>query len=95
MPRVFCSLVFSSWRLTLDFLARLLSQRGIPFLQIDGRNGGADRQKKLTAFREDASIPVLLMSIDVGSVGLVNARLCHNLVYIHSTDVRLGNAASR
>ncbi|KAF2684141.1 hypothetical protein K458DRAFT_38039 [Lentithecium fluviatile CBS 122367] len=64
------SLVFTSWRLTLDILGQMLTNRGIPFLRIDGRVKMSDRLDILSKFRGDPSTPVLLMSIETGAVGL-------------------------
>lgn len=63
------SLVFTSWRSTLDILANMLAVRGIPYLQIDGRVSFSDRLEILSKFREYPNIPVLLMSIETGAVG--------------------------
>ncbi|KAF3937496.1 hypothetical protein ABW19_dt0201046 [Dactylella cylindrospora] len=64
------SIVFSSWRLTLDLLEKMLSERGIPSLRIDGRVNPAGRSTILSRFQEGSDIPVLLMTIDSCAVGL-------------------------
>ncbi|KAI0022442.1 SNF2 family N-terminal domain-containing protein [Xylariomycetidae sp. FL0641] len=64
------SLVFTSWRLTLDILQRLLSDRGIRNLRIDGNTSFADRQAILHDFCQDSGPSVLLLSIATGAVGL-------------------------
>jgi SWI/SNF-related matrix-associated actin-dependent regulator of chromatin subfamily A3 len=61
--------VFTSWRSTLDILANMLTDRGIPCLRIDGRVSFSDRLEILSKFREDPNTPVLLMSIETGAVG--------------------------
>jgi len=47
----------------------MLSARNIPSLQIDGRIPFTGRSMILSKFRDDPTIPVLLMSIDTGAVG--------------------------
>ncbi|KAI0440376.1 SNF2 family N-terminal domain-containing protein [Xylaria telfairii] len=69
-PATSKNLVFTSWRLTLDILQRLLAQRGIPCLRIDGQTSFSDRQSILTRFCEDPTQNVLLLSIATGAVGL-------------------------
>ncbi|KAH0537128.1 hypothetical protein FGG08_006061, partial [Glutinoglossum americanum] len=73
------SIVFTSWRSTLDILTRMLCTRGVPSLRIDGRVPFADRSVVLSKFRDDPTITVLLMSIDTGAIGLTltNANRVH------------------
>ena len=63
------SLVFTSWRSTLDILAHLLTDRGIPWLRIDGQVSFSDRSEILSKFSRDSNIPILLISIGTGAVG--------------------------
>ncbi|KAH7145692.1 P-loop containing nucleoside triphosphate hydrolase protein [Dactylonectria estremocensis] len=58
------SVVFSSLRLTLDTLGRVLLQRGITLLRIDGRVKPADRTAIMSRFRKNPEALVLLMTID-------------------------------
>lgn len=51
----------------------MLTNRGIPFLRVDGRVKMFDRLDILSKFREDPSTPVLLMSIETGAVGYGSA----------------------
>ncbi|KAM0338727.1 hypothetical protein ACHAPQ_002125 [Fusarium lateritium] len=74
------SVVFSSWRDTLDILAKFLSADGIEFVQVDGRNPLAGRTELLSRFRRDASVRVLLISISTGAVGLTLTEA--NMVHI-------------
>ncbi|KAM0544229.1 hypothetical protein ACHAPJ_011918 [Fusarium lateritium] len=67
------SVVFSSWRDTLDTLARMLFANGIEFVQVDGRNPLTGRTELLSEFRESPSVRVLLISINTGAVGLTLA----------------------
>jgi len=64
------SLVFASWRLTLDALAAMLDSKGIGYVQMDGRVNGVDRQKHLSRFQNEPQVRVLLISPETGSVGL-------------------------
>ena len=63
------SLVFTSWRSTLDILAHMLTDRGIPWLRIDGQVSFSDRSEILSKFSRDSNIPILLISIGTGAVG--------------------------
>jgi len=63
------SIVFTSWRSTLDILGDMLSQRGIASLRIDGRVNSVDRTAILSEFHEDPKVPVLLLTIGSGAVG--------------------------
>ncbi|ROW06785.1 hypothetical protein VMCG_04012 [Cytospora schulzeri] len=74
------SLVFSSWRDTLDNLARSLHERGISYIQIDGRVSPADRETRLAKFQQDPAVLVLLISIQTGAVGLTLT--CANRVHL-------------
>ncbi|KAI0809903.1 P-loop containing nucleoside triphosphate hydrolase protein [Xylaria sp. FL0064] len=69
-PATSKNLVFTSWRLTLDILQRLLAERGIPCLIIDGNTSFADRSSILARFCQDPTQTVLFLSIATGAVGL-------------------------
>ncbi|KAK6526013.1 hypothetical protein TWF281_011054 [Arthrobotrys megalospora] len=64
------SIVFTSWRSTLDLLCDMLSKVGISFLRIDGRINSVNRSSIVKEFHEETSISVLLMTIDSCAVGL-------------------------
>ncbi|EEU36130.1 uncharacterized protein NECHADRAFT_53012, partial [Fusarium vanettenii 77-13-4] len=66
------SIVFTAWRSTLDLLERMLTENGIQCRRIDGRVSISDRTERLKDFQFDPenSIPVLLLSIETGAVGL-------------------------
>ncbi|KAK0627417.1 SNF2 family N-terminal domain-containing protein [Immersiella caudata] len=64
------SIVFTSWRRTLDCLAARLSNKNMGHVQIDGRVNGVERHKRLGQFQEAPDVRVLLMSLEVGAVGL-------------------------
>ncbi|KAI0444887.1 SNF2 family N-terminal domain-containing protein [Xylaria telfairii] len=64
------SIIFSYWTSTLDLLSQLLGQANIVYRQVDGRTSYAERSKSLKVFKEDREVPVLLMSIETGALGL-------------------------
>lgn len=66
-----CSIIFSSWKKTLQLIATLLSASEIPFVQIDGSLSLPERRKLLANFQESRDIPVLLMTLGTGAVGYV------------------------
>ncbi|KAJ3548305.1 hypothetical protein NM208_g1071 [Fusarium decemcellulare] len=77
------NLVFTSWRTTLDLLERMLMEKGIPSRRIDGRVSIADRSQRLAEFQfgPDNNIPVLLLSIETGAVGLtLTAANCVHII---------------
>ncbi|RSL43931.1 hypothetical protein CEP54_014883 [Fusarium duplospermum] len=72
--------LFTSWRMTLDMLANMLSSSGIDFVQVDGRNPVLDRTALFSKFCEAAEVRVLLISINTGAVGLTLTRA--NVVHV-------------
>lgn len=64
------SLVFSYWTSTLDLLKQMLWREQVPCLTIDGRVPYKERPNILEQFRTDERVPILLMSIQTGAVGL-------------------------
>ncbi|EXK82533.1 hypothetical protein FOQG_13103 [Fusarium oxysporum f. sp. raphani 54005] len=74
------SVVFSSWRDTLDILATMLGAEGIAFVQVDGRNPLVGRTELLSKFCQDPVIRILLISINTGAVGLTLTQA--NMVHI-------------
>ncbi|KAM5376245.1 hypothetical protein ACJZ2D_005616 [Fusarium nematophilum] len=74
------SVVFSSWRTTLDMLASILSSNGIEFVQVDGRDGIMDRTALFSRFCQAPTVRVLLISMNTGAVGLTLTRA--NMVHI-------------
>lgn len=47
-----------------------LKQLNVRFLRIDGSSSSAERQELVTRFQEQASIPVFLLTSQVGGLGL-------------------------
>ncbi|KAI0530449.1 SNF2 family N-terminal domain-containing protein [Xylaria digitata] len=71
-------IIFSGWTSTLDLLSYLFKQERIPYLRVDGRTSYAERSKNLKIFKDDPQVPVLLMSIGTGAVGL-NLTVANNV----------------
>lgn len=63
------SVVFSTWRMTLDLVEAGLSQAGIQCLRFDGKVPQKERQGVVDLFRNDPSVKVLLLTLSCGAVG--------------------------
>ena len=63
------SIVFSSWRLTLNVVETGLKQAGIRYCRFDGRVPQGERKRVLDQFKGDSSIQVLLITLACGNVG--------------------------
>ncbi|PSN67187.1 hypothetical protein BS50DRAFT_573926 [Corynespora cassiicola Philippines] len=64
------SVVFSSWRLTLDVIEAGFTQAGIRSVRFDGKVPPAQRQPVLNQFRADPIVRVMLLTLQCGAVGL-------------------------
>uniref|UniRef100_A0A8C5QQX0 DNA excision repair protein ERCC-6-like n=1 Tax=Leptobrachium leishanense TaxID=445787 RepID=A0A8C5QQX0_9ANUR len=64
------SLVFSQSRKMLDMIARILCNRGFKVMRIDGTVSLPDREKVISNFQSNRSYSVLLLTTQVGGVGL-------------------------
>ena len=64
------SLIFSSWKTSLDLLARILKRRSIPARFIHGQIPIAERRRILSYFQARSKGNVLLMTLGTGAVGL-------------------------
>ncbi|KAJ6785626.1 hypothetical protein PWT90_00499 [Aphanocladium album] len=64
------SIVFSTWRLTLNVVAVGLEQAGIEYLRFDGSIPQKDRHEILQKFKQDPAKRVLLLTYSCGAVGL-------------------------
>ncbi|MFZ1043803.1 MAG: SNF2-related protein [Anaerolineales bacterium] len=62
------ALVFSQFVETLKLVRRVLDERKIKYVYLDGRT--KDRQKIVDIFQNDASFPFFLISLKAGGVGL-------------------------
>jgi len=63
------SVVFSTWRMTLDIVEAGLKQALIPCLRFDGKVPQKDRQGVVERFRNDPSVRILLLTLSCGAVG--------------------------
>ncbi|GAP84855.2 putative transcription termination factor 2 protein [Rosellinia necatrix] len=66
----FKSVVFSAWTSHLDLIEIALNRAGIQFTRLDGKMSRPARAMAMTAFREDDSVHVILVSISAGGLGL-------------------------
>jgi SNF2 family DNA or RNA helicase len=64
------SIVFSTWRLTLDLVESGLNQANIRSVRFDGKVPQAQRQSVLTQFKTDPNIRIMLLTLSCGAVGL-------------------------
>ncbi|KAI1439415.1 P-loop containing nucleoside triphosphate hydrolase protein [Annulohypoxylon stygium] len=63
------SVVFSTWRLTLDIVQAGLTNAGIRSIRFNGKVVQRDRQPVIDSFRTDPSIKVMLLTLSCGAVG--------------------------
>lgn len=63
--------MFSFWTATLDLLGQHLKARSISYLRVDGDVTHIARFRILEDFRNN-DVPVLLMTVGTGAVGLAN-----------------------
>ncbi|KAG9241930.1 SNF2 family N-terminal domain-containing protein [Calycina marina] len=64
------SVVFSGWTSHLDLIERALAANRLKFVRLDGRMSRPARSAAIEAFRTDASIHVIIVSIGAGGLGL-------------------------
>jgi TATA-binding protein-associated factor len=64
-------LIFAQLRATLDLVeSTVLVPAGLPFVRLDGAVKPKDRQEVVQRFNSDPTIPVMLLTTAVGSLGL-------------------------
>jgi SNF2 family DNA or RNA helicase len=63
------SIVFSTWRLTLDIIEVGLAQVDIRNVRFDGKVPQTRRQMVLDQFKYDPNIRVMLLTLSCGAVG--------------------------
>lgn len=63
------SIVFSTWRLTLDMVEKGLNEAGVSCVRFDGKVPQKDRQPIVEKFKRDANIRVMLLTLACGAVG--------------------------
>lgn len=61
-------LVFSQFTSMLAIVRREMEQRGIPYAYLDGKT--RDRAEQVRRFQEDADVPLFLISLKAGGLGL-------------------------
>jgi SNF2 family DNA or RNA helicase len=64
------SVIFSTWTTHLDLISIALENQGHKYTRLDGRLDRKARDRALTTFAEDPSIPIILVSIGAGGLGL-------------------------
>lgn len=64
-----CSVVFSTWRLTLDLVEAGLNQHSIANVRFDGKVPQKDRQSVVNQFKTDPNTRVMLLTLSCGAVG--------------------------
>ncbi len=63
------SVVFSTWRLTLDVVESGLKQEGISSIRFDGKVPQKERDGVVRRFRADPTMRVMLLTLSCGAVG--------------------------
>lgn len=63
------SVVFSTWRLTLDIVEAGLDQASLRCIRFDGEVPQKDRQPVIEKFKTDPNIRVMLLTLSCGAVG--------------------------
>jgi len=74
-------LIFSHSIKILDIIAKLLAEKGIRNLRVDGTVIQSARTEKYNLFRDDDTVKVLLMTTGVGSVGLTLTAATRVIIY--------------
>ena len=64
------SVVFSGWTSHLDLIQIALEENQIRYTRLDGQMTRTQRTAALDAFRDDPDVPVILISITAGGLGL-------------------------
>lgn len=64
------SVIFSGWTSHLDLIQLALDEHNLAYTRLDGRMSRPARGKALATFRDDASVPIILVSIGAGGLGL-------------------------
>lgn len=64
------ALIFSQFLTTFDVLEKAFKKEKIPYLRIDGTTSLAKRKEIVDAFEKERKVPILLLSLKVGGVGL-------------------------
>ncbi|CAO2650533.1 Nn.00g018250.m01.CDS01 [Neocucurbitaria sp. VM-36] len=71
--------VFSFWKRSLDIAGALLTAKKVPYLRVDGSLLFSKRKTVLSQFETQPEIPVLLMTLGTGAVGLNCLTVAHRI----------------
>lgn len=63
------SVVFSTWRLTLDLVEAGLNKASIQNIRFDGKVPQKERQHVVDRFKTDPGVRVMLLTLSCGAVG--------------------------
>lgn len=63
------SVVFTSWRMTLDLVAIGLDQARIGYVRFDGNVPQRSRPSIIERFKKDPTFKVLILTLSCGAVG--------------------------
>lgn len=63
------SIIFSTWRLTLDIVEAGLEQISLRSVRFDGKVPQKERQNIIDRFKTDPSIRVMLLALSCGAAG--------------------------
>uniref|UniRef100_A0A3B4XLQ5 DNA excision repair protein ERCC-6-like n=1 Tax=Seriola lalandi dorsalis TaxID=1841481 RepID=A0A3B4XLQ5_SERLL len=76
------TLVFAHYRKVLDIIERILGNRGFKVLRLDGTiKQMAERQRRITLFQTDKRYTVLLLTTQVGGVGITLTAASRVVIY--------------
>lgn len=63
------SVIFSTWRLTLDMVETGLDRASLRSIRFDGKVPQKERQSVVDKFKTDPTIRVMLLTLSCGAVG--------------------------
>lgn len=74
------TIIFSQFVTFMNLIGEELDKAGFEYLRYEGSMHADDRSRAVTAFREDPSISVLLISLKAGNVGLTLTAANHVII---------------
>ena len=75
------ALVFSQSQATLNVVEACIREANIKFVRIDGKVNVDERDRRVTQFRSNADIPVMLLTARVGGLGLTLTEATRVVIY--------------
>ena len=75
------TLVFSQSQATLNVVEACIREANIKFVRIDGKVNVDERDRRVTQFRSNADIPVMLLTARVGGLGLTLTEATRVIIY--------------